>query len=70
MRLSVRELKRLVREGLSGSQPEQTYEGELADDPALKKQSVLVPDDIKRSIGTWMSAMGLSSKKKKHSRSS
>lgn len=69
MRLTVAELRRIIREGLAGSHPEQAYEGDLADDPAMKKKSVLVPDDIKRPIGKWMKAMGLTRSKKKRSRS-
>lgn len=69
MRVTVAELRRIIREGLAGSQPEQAYEGDLADDPAMHKKSVLVPDDVKKPIGKWMKAMGLSRGKKKRSRS-
>lgn len=65
MRLTLSELRRLVREGLGGSRPEETYEGDLMDDPAIKKQSKLVPDDIKRPIKRWVKAMGLSRTKKR-----
>jgi len=40
------------------------------DDAAIKKKSKYVPDDIKRSIKTYLGAMGLSGKKKKRPRSS
>jgi hypothetical protein len=54
------ELRSLIREA---------FKDDLSDDPAYKKDSVLVPDDIKRSIDKWTKAMGLSSKKKKRRRS-
>lgn len=78
MRLTIAELRRIIREGLSGSpvpqnlggsQPEQAYEGDLVDDPAMKKKSVYVPDDIKKPIGKYLKAMGLTGSKKKRSRS-
>jgi hypothetical protein len=74
VRITIGELRRLIREVSEdnvwgGSNPEEMYEEELADDPALKKKSVYVPDDIKDSIGHWMKAMGLSHSKKKRSRS-
>lgn len=65
MRLTLGELRRLVREGLGGSRPEEAYEGDLMDDPAIKKQSKLVPDDIKSSIRSWTKKMGLSRTKKR-----
>lgn len=74
MRLTLRQLRRLIREATDdcwgGSHPEEMYEQEFEDDPALKKKSVLVPDDIKRSISKWSRAMGLSGRKKKRTASS
>lgn len=61
----------MVREAADcwgGSQPEEMYENELEADPSLKKKSVLVPDDVKKSISKWSAAMGLSGTKKKRSR--
>lgn len=69
MRVTVAELRRMIREGLGGSDPNEAYDHDLADDPALHKKSVLVPDDVKKPIGKWMKAMGLSRGKKKRSRS-
>lgn len=78
MRVTIAELRRIICEGLSGSpapknlggsQPEEQYEGDLADDPALKKKSVLVPDDVKKPIGKYLKAMGLTGSRKKRSRS-
>lgn len=65
MKLTLAELRKLINENLSGSHPEQAYDGNLVDDPAFEKQSVLVPDDIKQSIKSWLKTMGLSSRKKK-----
>jgi hypothetical protein len=69
MRVTVGELRRLIREGLGGSHPSEAYDKDLADDPVLKRQSVLVPDDIKRAIRKWSRAMGLTRRRKKRSRS-
>lgn len=69
MRLTLGELRRLLREAeedcWGGSRPEETYDELLEDDPAYKKRSVLVPDDIKEPISKWMAAMGLSRRLKK-----
>ncbi len=48
-----------------GSHPTETYSELLEDDPVYQKQSVLVPDDIKASINSWMKKMGLSKQMKK-----
>jgi hypothetical protein len=48
-----------------GSNPDELYEEELADDPDMKKHSVLVPDDVKAPIAKFMKAMGLAGTKKK-----
>lgn len=69
MKLTLLELKTLIREAAgdcwAGSRPDEMYEQELMDDPALKKKSVMVPDDIKDKIGHYFRAMGLSGKKKR-----
>ena len=59
MKITIRELKELIREVYGGSLPDETYETELLDDPANKGKSVLVPDDIKHSIKKWAKEMGL-----------
>jgi hypothetical protein len=43
-----------------GSRPDETYSELLEDDPVYQKKSVLVPDDVKHSINSWMKKMGLS----------
>lgn len=69
MKLTFSELKTLIREATgdcwAGSRPDEMYEQELMDDPAMKKRSVMVPDDIKDKIGRYFKAMGLSGKKKR-----
>ena len=67
MRLSIGELRRLIREGLGGSHPSEAYDKDLADDPALKKKSKYVPDDVKKSIRKWSKLMGLSRDKARRS---
>ena len=39
MKLSIRELRQVVAECIAGSQPEEMYENEIVDDPALAKAS-------------------------------
>ena len=69
MKTTVGDLRRIVREVakdcFGGSQPAEMYEQELESDPDLKKKSVLVPNDIKKSVKTWTQDMGLSGTKKK-----
>lgn len=66
--MTVAELRALVKEAVDcwgGSRPEEMYEQELEDDPALKKKSVLVPDDVKNALSSWYRTMGLSGRKKR-----
>lgn len=70
VKLTLGEVRVLVREALAGSHPSEAYDHELMDDPAVKKRSVMVPDDIKRQVRRWTKAMGLSRGKKKRLRSS
>lgn len=71
MLITLRELRRLIAESYAGSYPDESYDHELEADPAYKKKSVLVPDDIKKSIKKWSRSMGLSGvsprrRKKRH----
>ena len=65
VKLSLGELRRLIRESLAGSHPSEAYDKDLADDPSLNKRSVYVPNDVKKPIKRWLKAMGLSKGKKK-----
>lgn len=70
MRLTIGDLRRAIREAVAddcfgGSYPEETYDEELAEDDAWKKRSVLVPDDVKKSISSWMGKMGLSGRRRR-----
>lgn len=63
MKVRLGTLREFIRENIDcwgGSRPEETYMQCLDDDPAMKKRSVLVPDDIKHAISKWSKAMGLS----------
>lgn len=62
MRITVGELRALIRETLAGSQPDETYDEELLDDDSFKKQSVYVPDWAKKKIRSWAQDMKLTSK--------
>lgn len=70
MKLTLGELRQLIREATDdcwgGSRPEEMYEEELMDDPALAKRSTYVPNDIKRSIRSWAKKMGLSGHRRAH----
>jgi hypothetical protein len=59
MKISVGELRKLIRETYGGSLPDETYDTELLDDPAFNKESTWVPNDIKLAIKKWAKAMGL-----------
>lgn len=62
MKVTVRRLKQIIREALRrGSHPEESYDIELMDDPALQKKSVYVPDEVKDKIRKWMKDMKMSS---------
>jgi hypothetical protein len=68
MKLTLGELRSVISEAIDcwgGSHPEETYDELLEDDPTLAKHSVLVPDDVKKSISKWSKAMGLSGRPKK-----
>lgn len=63
-------LRSILREEIEpdcwgGSRPDETYSELLEDDPVYQKKSVLVPDDVKHSISSWMKKMGLSKQMKK-----
>ena len=57
MKISLGRLREVIRKSIAGSQPDETYESDLIDDPAFKEKSVLVPDDIKKSIRRWSKKM-------------
>lgn len=62
MRMTVGDLRLLIRETLAGSHPDETYDEELLDDDSFKKPSVYVPDWAKDRIRAWARDMKLSSK--------
>lgn len=57
----------VVREGLGGSTPEESYFDEIDDNLAFRKKSVIVPDDVKKSVASWLVKMGLTRPSKKRS---
>lgn len=62
MKITLGQLRRIIREVVGGSQPDETYSEELLDDPGFKEKSVLVRDDAKKKIRAWAKDMKLSSK--------
>jgi hypothetical protein len=68
VRITLGKLRSLIAEAVKGgSYPSEAYDKELADDPALARDSVMVPDDIKGHISKWMKDMGLAGNKKRSS---
>ena len=63
--MRIGDIRVIIREALAGSQPEESYDKCLLDDPVIDKQSVYVPDDIKKSIKKWATSMGLTKKRKR-----
>ena len=59
MKITIGELRKLIKEALGGSQPDETYEDLLLDDPTFNKLSVYVRDDAKKKIKAWAKAMKL-----------
>ena len=62
MKITLGELRKIIKRSISGSQPEEAYSEELLDDPAYKEKSVLVRDDAKKKITSWAKDMKLSTK--------
>jgi hypothetical protein len=60
MKISVRNLRRLIREAMRGSHPEESYDKGILQDPAYRKKSVYVPDDVKEKIEVWLKQMKMS----------
>jgi hypothetical protein len=60
MKIRLGDLRRLIREGLAGSQPEERYDMELFDDPKWQEDSVYVPNDIKKKLKAWAKSMKMS----------
>lgn len=64
MKITLGELKKLIAEAVKddcwgSSHPDEMYEEQLFDDPALDKHSVYVPHNVKGSIKNWAKKMGL-----------
>ena len=62
MKLTIKELREIIRETISGSFPEESYKDELLDDHSFKGKSVFVRDDAKKKIKSWAKDMKLSTK--------
>lgn len=60
MRITIRQLREVIRRNLAGSHPDESYSMELLDDPTFKEKSVYVSDDIKDKIRKWAKDMKLS----------
>jgi len=58
-RITLGQLRVIIREVYGGSLPDETYDYELLDDPKNKEKSTYVPDDIKDAIRKWAKDMGL-----------
>lgn len=59
MKITIGELRQIIKETIAGSQPDETYDDYLLDDTFFNKPSVLVRDDAKKKIKAWAIAMKL-----------
>jgi hypothetical protein len=62
MKITIGQLREVIKRSLAGSQPDETYSEELLDDPAFQEKSVYVPDWAKKKIKSWARDMKLSTK--------
>lgn len=62
MKITIGQLREVIKKSLAGSQPDETYSEELLDDPAFQEKSVYVPDWAKKKIKSWARDMKLSTK--------
>lgn len=62
MKITMRRLREEIKKALAGSQPDETYDEELFDDPAFREKSVYVPDFAKERMCAWAKDMKLSTK--------
>ena len=61
MRITIGQLREVIKRSLAGSHPDESYSAELLDDPAFNEKSVYVSDEIKEKIRKWAKDMKLSS---------
>lgn len=61
MKITIKQLREVIRRSLGGSHPDESYDKELLDDPAFSEKSVYVSDEIKDKIRKWAKDMKLSS---------
>jgi len=62
MKITIGQLREVIKKSLTGSQPDEAYSEELLDDPAFQEKSVYVPDWAKKKIKSWARDMKLSTK--------
>ena len=62
MKITIGQLREVIKRSLAGSQPDETYSEELLDDPAFQEKSVYIPDWAKKKIKSWARDMKLSTK--------
>ena len=60
MKVTIGELRKIIRNAIAGSHPEESYDKELFDDPAFLKKSMYVPDEVKEKMTVWAKDMKLS----------
>lgn len=59
MKMTMGQLRQVIRDAIAGSQPEEAYSEELFDDPSFKEKSVYVPDSAKEKMKKWARDMKL-----------
>jgi hypothetical protein len=62
MKITIGQLREVIKKSLAGSQPDEAYSEELLDDPVFQEKSVYVPDWAKKKIKSWARDMKLSTK--------
>lgn len=63
MRLTIGELKEIIKKSIAGSQQDEAFDKDLVDDPAMDKESVHVSKERKKKIAKFLNDIGLTSKK-------
>jgi len=58
MKITIKRLRQIIREGLAGSQPEEDYSNEIVDDKSLDGESLLVNDETKKKMRSYFKSMG------------
>jgi hypothetical protein len=59
MKITIRRLREIVKNSLSGSDPNEAYDHDIINDESFKGKSLCVNKKSKRKIRNWVIDMGL-----------